>query len=66
MNQGKEFTKAGGMSFDNWWKTLQWIAEVDELSWLLADQEDHRDGWNNDDTPEEELSEQLDAAAQNM
>ncbi len=63
MSQGKEFTKSGGMSFDNWWKTLKWTAEVEDVAWLLSTQEDHRDGWEDDDTPEDELAAQLDAAA---
>lgn len=65
MSQGKEFTKSEGISFENWWKVLIWTAEVEDLDWLLSlNREDHRDGWENDDTPEDELTEQLDAAAQ--
>lgn len=65
MSQGKEFTKTGGMTFENWWKVLIWTAEVADQDWLLSlNREDHREGWENDDTPEDELTEQLDAAAQ--
>lgn len=64
MSQGKDFTKSGGMTFDNWWNVLKWTAEVEDVAWLLSTQEDHRDGWEDDDTPEDELAAQLDAAAQ--
>ncbi len=63
MSQGKGFKKSGGMSFDNWWKVLKWTAEVEDLAWLLSTQEDHREGWESNGTPEDELSIQLDAAA---
>ena len=63
MSQGAEFTKSGGISFDNWWKILMWTAEVANLAWLLSTQEDHREGWDIDDTPEDQLAAQLDAAA---
>ena len=63
MSQGVEFTKSGGMSFDNWWKVLKWTAEVEDLAWLLNTQEDHRDGWEDDATPEDELGEQVAAGS---
>lgn len=64
MSQGREFTKSGGMSFADWWKVLKWTAEIEDYAWILSTQEDHRFGWDNNDTPEDELGEQLDAAAQ--
>jgi hypothetical protein len=64
MSQGKEFTKAGGMSFDKWWEVLKWEASVRAVAWLLSTQEDYREGYDGDYTPEEELGEQMDAAAQ--
>ena len=64
MGQGKDFTKAGGMTFDAWWEDLQRIATREDLGWLLGGQEDHREGWEGDDTPEDEIAAQADAAAQ--
>lgn len=65
MRHGVEFTKSSGISFENWWKILIWTAEVAKQDWLLSlNKEDHRDGWEMDVTPEDELAEQLDAAGQ--
>lgn len=63
MSQEKEFTKSGGMSFDNWWKILKWTAKVADQEWLLSEkQEDHRVGYEMDVTPEDELIAQADEA----
>ena len=51
------------MTFEQWWAELQKIAAKEKLSWLLSnDPEDHREGYEDGNTPDEELSEQIYAA----
>ena len=56
-------TNIDTMPFQEWWTELQRIAEREKLSWLLSNNpEDHREGYEDGNTPSEELSEQMYAA----
>lgn len=62
MSQG--LTKSAGMSFDAWWEALIALAKERDVLWVLSSsKEDHREGYEDDETPEDELWTQLDAAA---
>ena len=48
------------MTFEEWWTALISLAKKEKLLWLLSnDPEDHRDSYENGNTPEEELNEQM-------
>jgi len=49
--------------FSEWYKTLVQVAKKEGLSWMIStDPEDHREGYKDGNTPEEELEEQKYAA----
>lgn len=51
------------IEFDEWWEALNFVAtERGLLHFLSPDQEDHRQGWADGYTPEDELDEQIGAA----
>ncbi len=59
----KRYITPGEPEFDDWWAELNQLAKDRKLMWCLSpEQEDHRDGFENGDSPEDELAEQCDAA----
>ena len=49
-------------AFDRWWPQVQAYADKRGCDWVLTTKEDHRDGFNQRRTPEDEVETQLDAA----
>lgn len=60
---GKRQFTSSDPEFDDWWEELNQLAQQQKLTWCLSpEQEDHRDGFEAGDSPEDELAEQCDAA----
>lgn len=52
------------MTFEEWYDELVELAEDEDLLWLISNYpEDHREGYEDGYTPEEELDEQKYAAS---
>jgi hypothetical protein len=52
-----------GLTFDEWWTELQKVAAEKDLSFLLSpEKEDHKIGWTDGYSPQDELDEQIYAA----
>ncbi len=49
---------ANDMEFDEWWEELIYVAKERNLMRLLGDKNSHWDGYNEGNTPAEELDDQ--------
>jgi len=51
-------------TFENWYSELVRLAKAEDLLWMVSnDPEDHREGYEDGNTPAEELDEQKYAAS---
>jgi len=55
------------LEFEHWYKALVKLAQAEELSYLISnDPQDHWESWNDGNTPQEELDEQIYSAKAGM
>ena len=54
------------MTFDEWWNAVKQTATRNNVENLLGDQESHREGFEDDYTPSEEVEETIYSAKVSM